>query len=221
MTGRFAKSGDIERIAVVHDSCSATAGRAESVDAARSNEMRRSFVACAVLIAGGLVAAGCSTSDSDSNPALIPSPLVAQVGGVWTGSTTLSGVSEGECVGASLLAQLGRVDASALSMVQDGVQITAKLTSAETGLTCTYAGRATSNGVVLDAPTCSGEPTKRVVQCTNGTTRQLQVIGSSIAAAVTGGVLTGSVADTFNVSDAQDKPVAGLVVKHSLQATRR
>ena len=166
--------------------------------------------------------AACDTSYSTSNPGpLLPTPLVAEVGGMWNGSTTLSKVAEGECVGAMLLPSLGRVSANAIAIEQTGTDLAAKLTSADTGLACAYRGTISLNNVVLESSSCSANPVNQVVQCPNGSVRQLELIGSSITAAVAGGIMTGTVADTFNVRDADDKPVAGLVVNQSLTTTRR
>ena len=184
--------------------------------------MKRLFPAWAGLLVVSAVCTGCGSSSSSSNSGLtLPSPVIANVNGMWRGSTTLVAVTGGECVGPTLSPSVGGTGTSTLAVEQDGSDVTAKLTSAETGLGCQYTGRVTLNSLALDAASCSAEPVNIVVQCTNGSTRQLELIGSTITATVAGGVVSGTMADTFNVRDAEDKPVAGLVLNRTISATRR
>jgi hypothetical protein len=183
--------------------------------------VKRTFCAGAVL-ATSIVCSACGTSYSSSNPGpALPSPVIAQVNGMWRGSTTLVGVTGGECVGSTLAPTVGGVANSTLAMSQEGTTVTAELASAETGLACRYSGRVALNTLTLHATACSDDPVDIVVQCTNGSTRQLELIGSTINATVLGGVVAGTVAETFNVRDSEDTPVAGLVLNRTISATRR
>jgi hypothetical protein len=181
----------------------------------------RSNSAWAALLVAGVVSSGCGASNE--NPGMVlPSPIVANVSGMWQGPTTLVSATGGECVGALMSAAVGGVDTRTLAMVQEGTEVTARVTSADTGLGCQYTGRVALNSLALDAASCSsGEPVNIVVQCANGNTRQLQLIGSTITATVAGGVVTGTMAETFNVRDVENEPVAGLVVNRTISATRR
>ena len=185
--------------------------------------MTRSNSAWAALLVAGVVSSGCGASSPGENAAMVlPSPIIANVSGMWRGPTTLVGVTGGECVGALMSAAVGAVDTRTLAIVQEGTEVSANVTSADTGLGCQYTGRVALNTLALDASSCSSAaPVNIVVQCTNGNTRQLELIGSTITATVAGGVVTGTMADTFNVRDVENKPVAGLVVNRTISATRR
>ena len=178
--------------------------------------------AAACLIAG-VISSGCGASSDSQNPgAPLPSPLTANVNGLWRGSSTLTAATGGECVGPLLSAGIGTADTRTLTMAQEGTGVTAKVTSADTGLGCQYTGRVALNTLALDAASCAaGEPVFLVVQCTNGATRQLELVGSTITATVAGGVVSGTLAETFNVRDFENKPIAGLVVNRTISATRR
>jgi hypothetical protein len=121
-----------------------------------------------------------------------------------------------------MASSVGVVDTRTLAMLQDGTDLSATVTSAETGLGCQYTGRVALNTLALNATSCSaGDPVFIAVQCANGNSRQLQLVGSTITATVAGGVVTGTLAETFNVLSPDDDPIAGLVINHTISATRR
>jgi len=147
--------------------------------------------------------------------------------GLYLGSLALSAVSSGECVGADLQAHnIGIVNASTVSITtQQQYDVTAIVRSFSTGLFCTYKGN-TRSGLFAanDANdrTCNAEI---LFQCSNGASRILVPVGSTITAAVSGNAASGVVATTFNVFREDNNgtrfAVAGLTTQESFNATRR
>jgi hypothetical protein len=146
--------------------------------------------------------------------------------GLYLGSLTLSAVNRGECVGADLQANIGVVDGSTVSMTtQQQYDVTAIVRSFSTGLFCTYKGN-TRSGLFAanDANdrTCNAEI---LFQCSNGASRILVPVGSTITASVSGNAASGIVATTFNVFREDDRgtrfAVAGLTTQETFNATRR
>lgn len=171
---------------------------------------------------------GPSTGPTTLEPLLLP-----RLDGVWGGNMTLTGISEGTgpardagsraCVGAAFDLVVGESINHSLSIKQDGTSLTARLTSAGTGLACTYEGRVGSNGgLVLDAASC--DATSLVFRCPDGQVLDLELVGSSITAMIDAPVrvtsITGTAAHTYNVTGGggQDQ---GLVANHSFTAMTR
>lgn len=170
----------------------------------------------ATVLAASLLAAGCTTPGTPTPAG--PSPFVAQLGGVWGGTMTLATVTGGECIGATLV--VGAADPVSMSVLQNDTDLTARVTSAGTGLACNYAGRASLNSLVLDASSCDAEVL--VANCVDGSARDLKLAGSSITATMSGGILSGTLANTYNVFVAgEDRGVGRLVTTHQYTATRR
>jgi hypothetical protein len=123
--------------------------------------------------------------------------------GLYVGTLELSAVASGECVGADLQGDIGKINASTVSITtQQQYDVTAIVRSFSTGLFCTYKGN-TRSGLFAanDASdrTCNSEI---LLQCASGI-----------------------VATTFNVlrEDSTGKrfAVAGLTTQETFNATRR
>jgi hypothetical protein len=171
----------------------------------------------AALLAASLFAAGCTTEQTAPTTAG-PSPFVAQLGGLWDGALTLATVAGGECVGATLT--VGSSEPVSMSVLQNDTDLTARLISAGTGLSCNYTGRASLNSLVIDATACDAD--LLVVRCANGEARDLKLVGSSITATMNAGVIRGTTANTYNVFVTNtDVGVGRLVTSHHYTATRR
>ena len=171
----------------------------------------------AALLAASLLAAGCTTEQTAPTTAG-PSPFVAQLGGLWGGVLTLATVSGGECVGATLT--VGSAEPVSMSVLQNDTDLTARVTSAGTGLACNYTGRASLNSLVMDATACDAPVL--VVRCANGDARDLRLVGSSITATMNGGAIRGTTANTYNVFITDSEQGVGrLVTTHEYSATRR
>lgn len=196
------------------------------------------------LLAMVMMAAACGENlnavpTGPTGPASLSSLLLPRVEGLWGGALTLTGVAGGtgparnagglECVGAAFDAVVGESNDHSLSITQTGTSIAARLTSAGTGLACTYSGRIGSNGtLVLDASSCNA--TVLLLRCQpdeDGTVlvRQMHLVGSSITAALDAPVkvtsVSGTAAHTYNLTS-DEGDVGSLVANHSFtNLTRR
>jgi len=166
--------------------------------------------------------AGCGESPIPTSPTV--SPFVTQFDGLWNGALTLSasGVSGGECVGTDLQAAGPSIDVGTVSITQKETDVSAVVRSATTGLSCQYDGAAGLAKVALNSQSCNAEI---AFQCSNGNTRLLDPVGSTLTATQNDGAINGVVASTFNVfsvdSQGQKKPVAGLTTRELFTAVRR
>jgi hypothetical protein len=171
----------------------------------------------AALLAASLFAVGCESA-VPAPTTTSPSPFVAQLAGVWNGTLTLTSAGGGHCVPSTMT--IGGTEAVSMAVVQDNVDLTARVASATTGISCNYSGRATLNSAVLDSSSCDSQ--MRVVTCGDGSIRDLKLIGSSITANVQGGVATGTAAYTYNVFVTGKTEGAGsLVANYTYTASRQ
>jgi hypothetical protein len=179
--------------------------------------MKRRLTTPVATLAAALVAVGCG-SDAPTPVTAGPSPFMAQVGGVWSGTQTLTSARGGGCI--PVMLQPGTVEPLALSVQQTYDTLTARMSSAGTGVACNYAGKATLNSLVMDSSDCDEQ--LLVVMCQNGDVRDLKLAGSTINATVRGGVASGTIAYTYNVFLTGKSEGAGsLVARYDYTATRR
>jgi hypothetical protein len=186
--------------------------------------MKSGLVFGAALLAAA-AAAGCGESPLTPT-APSASPFVTQFTGMWNGSMELRSVTGGECVGADLRATAlanPSSDVGTVSMTQEGSDVTAVVRSATTGLTCQYRGSASLASFALSADSCNAEI---VLQCSNGSARVLEPIGSTMTVVQSGMSTSGVVTTSYNVfagSTEEDRrtPVAGLTTQHQFTAARR
>lgn len=212
----------------VHGSCSGrpahvggyAAGRISRIELRR--HIRRTISLTPLLLAAAATA--CSV-DHPVTSATIPTALVAQVAGTWTGPVTLQEVSAPvggalDCVGAGLTTVLQSSDTDTLVINQTETNLTAQVTSQGSGLACSYTGTASPGSMVLNAKACDAP--KIVVRCANGEVHQVQLIGTTITALVSNGSATGTVSSTYNVFDSQgNNGTSGLTATSSLTAVRQ
>jgi hypothetical protein len=174
--------------------------------------VRRVFWVAPLLAA----AASASCSYEPTSGSTIPSPLVAQVAGTWTGPVTLSTLSDPnavsaplagtlQCVGDALKASLGETDTATLILSQAGVDLSGRLTMERSGLSCSYTGTATPGAFVLSTPNVEAEKINTcdapriVVRCASGEVFDVVPIGTTITASVSDGAATGTLAQTYSV----------------------
>ena len=190
---------------------------------------------CAGVFAMAIAAVGCGPNltavppGPTTGPTTLAPLLLPQLDGVWGGDMTLTGIAGGTgparnagalaCVGAAFSNVVGETNSNSLSIKQTGTDLTARLTSAGTGLACTYEGRVGANGsIVLDAASC--DAASLLLRCPTGEVLTLQIVGSSITATTDAPVnvtsLTGTAAHTYNVSGQ-----SGLVANHSFTGMTR
>jgi hypothetical protein len=186
--------------------------------------MKSGFLCGAALLAA-IASAACENA-TPTSPTTAQSPFVTQLVGMWTGSTQLTSVSGGECVGADLRAAVAAGTSpsqNTLTITQTLSDVTAVVRSTTSGTTCSYRGNAALATFALSDESCDREI---VFQCSTGQTRILAPIGSTITATVSGNTATGTVATSYNVfsestEEAQRRPVAGLTTQSQFTAVRR
>jgi hypothetical protein len=188
-----------------------------------------------------LAAAGSSACGADSTtPATAsgPSLFVAQVGGQWSGTSSLVNVtglvgSNAECVGTDVAERLRTsvlaTEPVALSLTQDSASVSGRLTSASSGLSCAYKGNAALTSLAMDASSCDAP--LLVVRCNRNPidgserVRDLKLVGSSlsgnIAGSSAGGRITGTMTNTYNMFETGTSDgVASLVLNYSYSINR-
>ena len=185
-------------------------------------------LALGVALLALVVSAGCGenvTATPASPTPTTSSPFAVSFTGLYSGSTTLSDVSGGECVGADYGAQLltAAPDIGTVTITQDRSDIRAVVRSATTGLTCRYEGNASLATFALTATACDVETI--LFGCSNGEARVLELVGSTMTANISGPTTEGVVATYYNVfADSteveQRKPIAGLILQHGFSARR-
>jgi hypothetical protein len=197
------------------------------------------WVATLAVLAGTAACGPAPNTPTAPSVTTLTPLLQPRVGGLWAGTLTFTVVAGGtgivrtagsvECVGETFATVIGQSNDSTLQITQDGMKVTGRLTSSETGLACSYAGAIGSNGgMVLDATQCSELPL--IVRCLpdedgNTPVRQMVLVGSSLTTSLNAPVnvtaVSGTAAHTYNVLDASGEPVGGLVAKHIFTLTRR
>jgi hypothetical protein len=148
-------------------------------------------VRCLVLL-GALLVAACGGS-SPAAPSAAP-----RVSGAWIGHSTLTMVSGGECVGSTLAAAVGSRDIFSARVQQTDSELAASVTFQGNQTSCLYRGRTTNEAVSLDFASCPAGRKESFV-CSSGATRQLEIVGSRVAAQNTGRTGTGTETTTINV----------------------
>jgi hypothetical protein len=176
----------------------------------------------------GVLAIGTTSCTDNAVPAASPtgqSLFAPQFSGSWAGTavlTSVNAVSDGECVQPTLQAQVGTAagtDRINLTIAQESQSLAAHLSSASTGLSCSYQGTAAQNTLALDTASCDAP--ELIVRCTNGAVRELELLGSSLHGTVTGGQVSGTVANSYNVFDAvSGNGVTRVTLNYQLNAAK-
>ncbi len=145
----------------------------------------------------------------------LTAPSGVQVGGAWTGLSTLISASNSECVGALYQARIGRTDVMNASISQSGSTLSATITAQNAAVSCSYTGTATSTGTfVLDVSTCQAA-TITGLRCANGTVRDLDLMAGELNASVSGNRATGTNAETWSIFETGTSNPAGSLTLNS------
>jgi hypothetical protein len=197
---------------------------------------------CAGVFAMAITAGGCGPNltavppGPTTGPTTLAPLLLPKLDGVWGGQMTFLGVAGGTgpavnagaqaCAGAAFNAVFAESNDYSLSIKQTGSDLSARLTSAGTGLACTYSGRVGSNTVMLDAASC--DAATLVFRCPSGDDVDLELVGSSITAAIDAPVsvtsISGVAAHTYNIRTSVEvtgNHDQGMVARHSFTALAR
>ena len=174
------------------------------------------------------LAAGVAGCGDDPNAATVlptlPSPFFAQVDGRWSGDARLQPVEGtltgfGECVQADVNYRVGNRLVSDEKIVliidQERADLAASLTSSSTGLSCKYSGKTSVDSMSLQAASCDAP--QLVIRCSNDSVRTGKLVGSSLDGTLdtASRTITGTAANTYNLFDEDDKPVAGVVLRYN------
>jgi hypothetical protein len=148
----------------------------------------------------------CTENAGTSSPTTPQSLFAPQFSGSWIGNavlTSVTSVADGECVQPTLQGQIGTAagtDRVNLAIVQDSQTLAARLSSASSGLSCSYQGTVAQNTLALDAASCDAETL--IVRCGDGRVRELELLGSTVQGIVSGGQVSGTLANSYNAFDA-------------------
>lgn len=140
---------------------------------------------------------GCGGDNSPSSPSAAPPPPV-NVQGLWTGISTLTSASGGECLAQVLAAQVGTTSPLTVQITQSGSSLTAVVTDSQTGHYTNYSGTAGSSSISL-AWTYASAAILQNVRCPNGQLRDMRLNTDTITANVDGNRGTGTSGETWNI----------------------
>lgn len=175
---------------------------------------------CKVLpIIAVVLSIGCAGDSGSSSPAA-PSPRVAQVGGLWAYSSTLTAISGGECIGPMLQAVVGRRTTGTIRIQQAGAILTATFTADQSGANCTYSGTAGSSSFALNVMSCTANDLLGVT-CPDGSVRNVRLTTGGVNASVNGGTAVGTEADTYNVTTTSGAAIAAMTRNSNFGASKR
>jgi hypothetical protein len=149
-----------------------------------------------------------------------PTPTTAQVGGVWTFSSTLTSVSGGECFASTFQSLVGTRGTGTAQIQQSGPSVTATVTDDSAGSSCSYTGTAGSNSVALNVNSCTASDLIGAT-CPNGALRNIRLQTGGINATVNGGSMIGTSAETYNVTTSSGVGLGTLTFNYSFIGTRR
>ncbi len=147
----------------------------------------------------GLAVLGLHCGGDSTSPTTPSTPTIAQVAGDWTGTTTLTSVIGGECVGTVFQTMLGLPFPFTAAVTQTGSTLSATVTLDITATTCSYSGTAGSNTVTLNVTSCEVGGSFRRLPCAGGVVRDMQLIGGSITGTVSGNTVSGTLAEMWNI----------------------
>jgi hypothetical protein len=172
-----------------------------------------------IALALSLLAAGCG-GDSP----ITPTPPIAQVGGVWAATETITSATGGECFEPTFRASVGSTGTGTLQITQAGAQLTVRFTDATTGASCDYVGTAGATTIALNLTSCTASD-RLGATCPNSTAKRdvrIQTGGYNLDAS--SATLSGTGAQTYNVFPAGQSSfgaIASASFQSRLTATKR
>ena len=159
-------------------------------------------------VLASLLLCSCGGS-SPTTPSAAP-----RVSGAWIGNATLTSVSGGECVGATLSAATGQRDIFSARIQQTDHDLAASVTHQGNGTSCVYRGNTTNEAIDLTLASCPAGRIEAFV-CTSGAVRQLEIVGAHLSARNTGRTGTGTETTTMNVFAAGSASPIGVLTVSS------
>jgi len=148
-------------------------------------------------------------------------PSVANIAGLWNGTATIGDASGCGCVSTTYNnlargSQLAYTD----QITQNGSSITGRTTHNDTGLWCDYTGTVSSSSWSRNATQCNVTYIAGF-RCSNGNWRDLSLVALTDQGTVSGNVMTGDTAETWNCFNSSTGAGVGvLTLRTSLRQTR-
>ena len=167
---------------------------------------------------------GGSSSPTAPTPAPTPppAPQIVQVAGLWGYTATLTGSTGGGCLSEFFQSQIGATDTGTVQVTQQGSSLEALVTSDSTGTSTRYAGTAGSSSVALTAVAGDVGGFTGIECPSGGGLVDLITVSDAINGTVSGSTITGTQAETSNVTVTGTGAAAGiLTLNSSFVATRR
>lgn len=178
--------------------------------------MRKALHTSALAVALAFTISCGGGNGSPTGPAAI-----AQVAGVWSLSTTVTGVSGGECFAPVFQTLVGSRGTGTIQIQQSGSSLTATSTDDASGSSCTYSGTAGANSVAVNTTSCTASDVLGA-SCPNGAgLRNIRLQTGGVNATLSGNTLSGTAAETYNVTTTGGTGVGTLTINYSFNANRR
>lgn len=174
------------------------------------------FRVLAIAVLPAILAMGCG-DDSPSSP----TPTTVQVAGVWTFNDTVTSVTGGECFASVFQAAVGTRGTGTAQIQQSGASLTATITDDATGGSCSYTGTAGTNTIALNVVSCTASDLLGASCPGTGALRNVRLQTGSLNGTVTGSSVSGTEAQTYNVTTAAGTGVGTLTMNGTFTATRR
>lgn len=180
-----------------------------------------------LLAAAAAASASCGADPRNPAPVQGPSPFIVQTQGQWGGTANLVSVtslfaSNLGCLGTDVTGRIPVLpqDTVALTFTQDGTAISARYTSRELGLACTYTGTVSLNTVVADSGACAAER-PLVVRCDTEPSVALAPVSSSLFATIVGGNLVGTITNAYTEDNGVAPQPSSFIVKYTVDLNRQ
>ena len=162
------------------------------------------------------------TTPVPTTPTPPPAPQIVRVAGLWGYTATLTGSTGGGCLSEFFQSQIGTTDTGTVQVTQQGSSLEALVTSDSTGTSTRYAGTAGSSSVALTAVAADVGSVTGLECPSGGGLVDLITVSDAINGTVSGSTITGTQADTSNVTVTGTGAAAGiLTLNSSFVATRR
>lgn len=149
----------------------------------------------ALLIIATVLLAACG-DDGPSTPTS-PTPSTAQVGGVWSFTSTVQSVSGSDCLVDVLRRAVGLSATATVSVTQTGSNLTATVAYPNSAYSCRYDGSVGSSSFSLTLRSC--DFAYYGVRCSNGALRDYEPSTENIQGTVSGASMSGTSVSAANV----------------------
>ena len=177
---------------------------------------------CITAACGGGSSSPTAPTPAPTTPTPPPAPQIVQVAGLWGYTATLTGSTGGGCLSEFFQSQIGATYTGTVQVTQQGSSLEALVTNDSTGTSTRYAGTAGSSSVALTAVAADVGSVTGIECPSGGGLVDLITVSDAINGTVSGSTITGTQAETSNVTVTGTGAAAGiLTLNSSFVATRR